>query len=82
MSRKKLLKPVLAEGEATGHAHTLESDVDVFELENGIREFKLSQDTVLTHQEHNPITLPKGTYVSDKVIEYDHFTEEARQVQD
>ena len=79
---KKLEKPILAEGEATGHAHVLVDDsVDVFE-DGGLRLFGLSEETDLVHEEHGKITLPPGEYESGKVIEYDHFLEEARQVID
>jgi hypothetical protein len=34
------------------------------------------------HEEHQPITVPPGTYVVRIVREYDHFSEEARYVAD
>lgn len=80
---KKLDKPVLAEGEVTGHTHTLlDNNVDVYEHNNGLREFTLEQDTILTHEEHNKISIPKGNWISGIVQEYDHFAEEARNVAD
>lgn len=36
----------------------------------------------LSHQEHKPIEIPKGTYVIEAVKEYDHMTEESREVVD
>jgi hypothetical protein len=36
----------------------------------------------LTHEEHNKITIPPGDYRIGRVLEYDHFAEEARIVQD
>jgi hypothetical protein len=80
--KKKLEKPVLADGEVTGHAHVLDSSVDVFELDNGLREFSLETPATIKHEEHKPIVLPEGDYVSGKVLEYDHFAEEARVVRD
>jgi hypothetical protein len=80
--KKKLESPVLAEGEVTGHAHVLQGDVDVYEDENGYREFCIDKPTSLYHEEHNVITIPEGDYVSGKVLEYDHFAEEAKQVMD
>lgn len=82
MERKKLDKPVLAEGEVTGHAHVLDADVDVYETEKGTREFDLGKETVVRHEEHKPITLPKKNYTSDRVVEYDSYAEEARRVAD
>ena len=80
---KKLERPILADGEVTGHVHVLGSnDVDVFELDNGTREFSLKEPTPLIHDEHHAIEIPVGDWVSDKVMEYDHFKEEARKVAD
>ena len=44
--------------------------------------FELEKENTLVHFEHGPITLPPGTYEKKIVLEYDHFTEEARQVID
>jgi hypothetical protein len=82
MSRKKLTKPVLAEGEVTGHAHVLEGNVDVFETDDGLREFNLSKSTKLNHQEHGAHVIEAGKYISGRVMEYDHAAEEAKRVQD
>ena len=79
--KKKLEKPILAEGEMTGHAHTLKGDVEVFE-ENGIREFNLKEPTDLVHEEHEVITLPVKEFESDRVNEFDHFSEESKKTQD
>jgi hypothetical protein len=80
---KKLEKPILADGETTGHAHRLlDNTVDVYEQDNGLREFNLENDTILTHEEHNQITLPKGNWTSGIVQEYDHFLEETKNVID
>jgi len=80
MEKKKVGK-VLAEGEATGHTHRLQK-TEVLEREDGIREFEVLEKDTITHEEHKPIVLPKEKYESGKVEEYDHFTEEARVVQD
>ena len=78
MNRKKLDKKVLAEGEATGHAHRV--DVDVYELPSGVREFDGS--ATVTHEEHKSLRLNADKWASAKVLEYDHFAEEARNVVD
>jgi len=80
--RKKLNKPILAEGEVTGHAHKLSSKVSVFETEEKTRQFDLTSPDVIQHEEHKNIPLNPNEYESDKVVEYDHFAEEARKVQD
>lgn len=79
---KKLREPILADGEVTGHAHRLSSGVEVFEREDGIREFELKHSDVLRHEEHGPITLAPQKYESGRVLEYDHFAEEAKIVAD
>jgi len=80
--KKKLKKPILAEGEVTGHFHELQGDVDVYELKDGVKEFSLDKPTKLTHQEHNIVKLPKDEYLSDQVVEYDHLLDESRRVAD
>lgn len=87
-SGTKALKPgargyVLAEGEATGHAHRIE---DVAGIEFTEKDGKLyitnMKPATIRHEEHKPITLPPGCWEVGKVREYDHFTEEAREVRD
>jgi hypothetical protein len=78
---KKLKKSVLAEGETTGHAHVLDMPVEVTEREDGAREFSLPKKAIVKHEEHEPVTLPAGDYVSDIVRESDPFEGE-RKVQD
>lgn len=76
---------VLAEGEATGHAHTIEATPDVKLYErNGVLYLAIIGDkpTTVRHEEHKPVTVPPGTYQVGRVREYDPFAEEARQVAD
>lgn len=79
---KKLSESILAEGEVTGHAHRLPSDVAVYENDDGEREFSTKKSVAVTHEEHHPVQIPTGKYVSDKVLEYNHFEEQARKVAD
>ena len=74
---KKLDKQILADGESTGHAHRV--NVDVFEEGN---ERYFEGPTIVTHEEHRLIPLEKKAWVSGIKQEYDHFAEEAKQVQD
>ena len=76
---KKLEKKVLAEGEVTGHSHTI--TVDVFD-DGGVRMFDAPNGTLVKHQEHHEVELPPNTYDSDKVVEYDPITEMVRKVTD
>ncbi|MFA6636910.1 MAG: hypothetical protein WCV56_07425 [Candidatus Omnitrophota bacterium] len=80
---KKLNHLTLAEGEATGHHHTVtKGDAELYE-EKGILYLKvISDEAELTHQEHQMVTLPKGVYEVDIVREYDHFIEETRKHKD
>lgn len=54
---------VLAEGEATGHAHRVVSpEAQLVELlDGGPRMLVLQEPAALTHEEHAPIELPAGT---------------------
>jgi hypothetical protein len=73
---------VLAEGEATGHAHRFVGDAAL--LRHGERLFlrAAGSDVKILHEEHGPLTLPPGEYEVGRVREYDHFAEETREVQD
>lgn len=77
--RKRLDHTILAHGEVTGHFHLATGDgvalYDDFTLE-------APHGAEVTHQEHNPITLPPGNYTRLIVREFDHFAEEARNVAD
>ncbi len=78
----KLNHLTLAEGESTGHHHTItKGEAELYEHE-GTLFLRVAEEAELTHQEHNTITLPKGDYEVGIVQEYDHFAEEARWVAD
>lgn len=72
---------VLAEGEATGHAHKVEDDIALFE-KDGTLYVGSEEGFTVEHEEHGAITVEKGTYEIGNVQEYDHFAEEARAVVD
>ncbi|MBI3929764.1 MAG: hypothetical protein HY319_29760 [Armatimonadetes bacterium] len=58
---KPLKTNVLAEGEITGHAHRLEGDGRL--VRSGEELYLEVRDrSTLTHEEHGPVTLPKGLY--------------------
>ena len=75
---------LLAEGEATGHSHVAHGE--------GVKVFKSGEKIFLqapkgcdiSHQEHNVVQIPKERveHRVGKVVEYDHFAEEARKVVD
>jgi hypothetical protein len=72
---------VLAEGETTGHAHCIQEDIDLVEID-GILYMKNDKEVTITHEEHNAHTIPAGVWEIGIVQEYDHFEEEARKVRD
>ena len=80
---KRLSHLTLANGEHTGHHHTVTvGDAELYEHEGTLFLRVTSEEAVLTHQEHGPVTLPAGDYKVGIVQEYDHFAEEARDVRD
>lgn len=80
MKRKKLPHNHLAEGEATGHYHAAEGATLYIEGEQMFAE--APKGMTVTHQEHHTQVIPAGEYQIGRVMEYDHFAEEARQVAD
>lgn len=74
---------VVAEGEATGHAHVLDADA-VLEMRevDGVLYARIGNPSALSHDEHHANPTEPGIYAFGRVQEYDHFAEEARQVAD
>lgn len=68
---KKLDHLILAFGEATKHKHEItEGKAELFE-EGGTLYLKVeSEEAVLTHPEHDPISIPKGNYLVEHQREY------------
>lgn len=65
---------VLAEGEATGHAHAIaDPGVDLYETAQSVdRWLRISQaGATLRHEEHSAIALPPGDYLVRIQREYD-----------
>lgn len=73
---------VLAEGEQTGHAHTIDAGLvrSPGLADSGDLHFSLSEDVALSHEEHAPIPLPVGRYRALRQREY--APEEIRNVAD
>ena len=79
------MRIVLAEGEATGHAHRLAEATDglLYEAADGTPYLRVgARGATITHEEHRAITVPPGEYRVGRVQEYDHFAAEARAVRD
>ena len=71
-------KLVLAEGEATGHAHTIEADYGTLVEKNGVLYLQVKEAAPLTHQEHATVTLPKGKYRVTRQREWSDANEPRR----
>ena len=85
-NRQEVPELILAEGENTGHAHRLKGKIVKF-VPKSTRQtelivFEVTEDAVLSHEEHKSFTLPAGTYYIEQVREFDHFTNESRRVYD
>ena len=72
----------LAEGEVTGHCHEAVGDGVELVERAGVLYLVAPHGGEVTHQEHATVEIPAGTYRVERVKEYDHFAEEARQVED
>lgn len=79
---KKLNHRVLAEGEATGHAHRADGGVLYASEDERTMVLDASEGNVtIKHEEHGDVTVG-GRFRVGRVQEMDHAAEEARQVQD
>lgn len=82
---KRTKSPTLALGEVSGHHHTFRdggavgfADDEKAPTVDFVR--VTANQSTLTHEEHSPITFPKGDYESLKQVE--DTSEEVRPVQD
>lgn len=75
---------VLAEGETTGHYHSVEeSDTCLaFKDDAGSIWMDVKAPVIVKHQEHKHVKLPKGKYRVGIVREVDPFAEEIHKVRD
>lgn len=82
-NEKRLDHDILAEGEATGHAHrAVGPGVALYEGPAGAMRLAAPSGCEVVHEEHATIALPPGDYDRTIVREYDHFAEESRQIAD
>ena len=80
--KRKNGRLILAEGEATGHAHAITMlGAMLLQKDNNLF-LKTTKETEIVHEEHNTITIPIGNFIIRRVLEYDHFAEEAKVVMD
>ena len=72
---------VLLASPTTGHAHVVRGG-EVRKSADGTLWIKVPKKATLHHEEHKEVELKKGFYRVQHVQEYDHFTEESRNVID
>lgn len=75
-------EPVVAYGEVTGHSHKLKGKAKVLRSKNNEVYVDVLEDSTIEHEEHNPISIPKGKYISRIVRERNHFLNVTRSVVD
>jgi hypothetical protein len=75
-------RPVLAEGEITGHAHRLKDPASgqVFSVGTDLYLEVLAETATVVHEEHGPVTLPRGGYAIR--IQREYSPQEIRHVVD
>jgi hypothetical protein len=64
---------ILAEGEATGHAHRIVQALAALYVVNQMRILYLEKEAKLQHEEHSEIILPPGYY---QVVQQREYTPE------
>jgi len=73
---------VLAEGEATGHAHTVPAEHGTLTRIGAKLFLTVTAPTKITHEEHREIELEPGVWEVGRVREYDYLTQMTRTVAD
>lgn len=59
---KPIRTNIIAEGEKTGHNHTLHGSHQIYETVDNQKHFEAMQELEIKHPEHNTIIIPKGIY--------------------
>lgn len=76
---------ILAEGEATGHSHSISlmdyPSTRLFEHE-GNKFLECLEQVEVVHEEHHKVVIPKGLHRIGIVVEVDPFADEIRKVKD
>lgn len=75
-------RPVLAEGEITGHAHRIAdpATAQVLSGKDGLFLKVTADNATVVHEEHQPVTLPRGGYAIR--IQREYHPREIRRVVD
>lgn len=73
---------ILVKSAVSNHTHRVVGElVSLFKKDEKIY-IDAKSDFDVVHEEHKTLKIPAGQYFVDIVKEYDHFTEEARNVAD
>jgi hypothetical protein len=76
-------KRTVAYGEVTGHHHTVVGECDAYQLPNGLVFVVTNgQEAILTHQEHDPVTLSTGIWFCPTTSQVEYDGENERRVLD
>lgn len=73
---------VLADGEVTGHAHTVPTHHATMTRIGAALYLTVKAPTTVTHEEHHAIDLEPGVYQIGRVREWDYLAQMARPVAD
>jgi hypothetical protein len=69
---KRLPHLTIAEGEVTGHKHRIsDGKAELYEKDGLLYLKVLSETATLTHEEHNPIQIPQGSWMVRIQREYE-----------
>lgn len=69
---EKLSHLTLAEGEVTGHSHRISDGVaELYEKDGTLYLKVFSETALLTHEEHEKITIPQGNWLVQIQREYE-----------
>jgi hypothetical protein len=82
---KEVKTNIVAEGEFTGHNHTViveDDTIAVFSDNSGKKYIGLAKDAKISHQEHKTLEIPCGYYEVIIEQEFDPFEQKIRQVKD
>ena len=70
---KRIPGKTVARGEVTGHHHTFDGEVELYELDDKVWVVVPENGATLVHQEHQAIDFPAGVYEYAPQIEPDPF---------
>ena len=72
---------ILAEGEATGHAHVIDDSVEMWKVDGALY-LHNTHVVDLTHEEHDTVKVPPGIWQITPTFEYDYYNHIERELID